>query len=318
MSRRAPTMPRAETVEAFEAVVGDEHALRPGVQALCRSLGLEHSGLRRFPTGSLPVYAVGGLVLKLFPPLYAREAPVETAVLAAVCGRLPVSTPGVRAAGEHHGWRYVLMDRLPGVDLSTAWASLDRDARRQLARQVGVLAAALHEVEPPVLPSREPRDWEPFVVEQTVTAVRRHRRWGLAEHWLEQVPAYLTSVELVVDQPVLLHTEVMPANLLARDDGRGNWSLTGLCDFEPAMTGSREYEFVAIGVFLAEGDLDVLHEVLTHYGYTAEQLDGDLSRRLLAWTLLHRYGNVASYLRRLPRPAARTLDGLATRWFGAS
>ena len=311
-------MPCADSIEAFEAVVRDEDALRPGVLALCRALGLEDSGLHRLPTGSLPLYAVDGLVLKLFPPVYATEEPVETTVLAAVNAHLPVATPTVQTAGEHDGWRYVLMDRLPGVDLSTVWGTLARDRRKHLARQVGGLVAALHKVQAPAVPGREPHCWEPFVAEQTVTAVGRHRRWGLPERWLEQVPAYLTSVELAPERPVLLHTEVMPANLLACDDGEGMWSLTGLCDFESAMHGSHEYDFVAVGVFLAEGDPVVLREVLTGYGYATDRLDADLSRRLLAWTLLHRYGNVSSYLRRLPLPVSPTLDALAESWFGTS
>jgi hypothetical protein len=33
----------------------------------------------------------------------------------------------------------------------------------------------------------------------------------------------------------------------------------------------------------------------------------------MAWTLLHHYRSLMSYLRRLPEP---TLDALAERWFG--
>ena len=36
---------------------------------------------------------------------------------------------------------------------------------------------------------------------------------------------------------------------------------------------------------------------------------------MLAWTLLHRYGNLAWYLRRLPEPDRPALDALADRWF---
>ncbi len=32
------------------------------------------------------------------------------------------------------------------------------------------------------------------------------------------------------------------------------WRLCGLIDFEPAMRGEREYEFVSVGVFAAQGD----------------------------------------------------------------
>jgi hypothetical protein len=43
--------------------------LPPGVERLCRLLGVDASGLTRYEAGSRPVYAAGDLVLKLFPPV---------------------------------------------------------------------------------------------------------------------------------------------------------------------------------------------------------------------------------------------------------
>ena len=84
-----------------------------------------------------------------------------------------------------------------------------------------------------------------------------------------------------------------------------------MCDFEPAMRGHHEYELVAIAVFMAEGDPTVLREALIAYGYDAAQLDEALSRRLLAWTLLHRFGDVAALFEFLPQPPSATLPALA-------
>ena len=53
---------------------------------------------------------------------------------------------------------------------------------------------------------------------------------------------------------MLLHTEVMRQHLLAVEGPGGVLRLSGLIDFEPAMRGEREYEFVGVGVFVAEGD----------------------------------------------------------------
>jgi len=101
-------------------------------------------------------------------------------------------------------------------------------------------------------------------------------------------------------------------------DDAGNWRLSGVFDFEQALRGSNEYEFVAIAVFLAEGHPHTLHRALTAYGYTESRLDHVLSRRLMAWTLLHRHSNLARFLRHLPNPPKRTFDALAERWFGAN
>jgi hygromycin-B 7''-O-kinase len=114
---------------------------------------------------------------------------------------------------------------------------------------------------------------------------------------------------------VLLHTEVMREHLLTAEGPGGAWRLSGLIDFEPAMRGEREYEFVGVGVFVAEGDGRFLARTLTAYGYNRDRLGADLRRRLLAWGILHRYSNLTWWMRRLPEPTRPTLDALADCWF---
>jgi hygromycin-B 7''-O-kinase len=300
--------PDADDEEDYDLVAKDEDALRPGLTSLLGALGLT-AGPQRYPTGSLPVYAVGDHVLKLFPPVYAEELPVEAAVLRAVQGRLPIPTPGVHDAGEHHGWGYVLMDRLDGRPLTEAWDTLaDRD---RAADRLGESLAALHAVPAPDVADWWPEDWDSFVAEQRAGCAGRHRALGLPEEWAAQIPAYLERADLAGGEPVLLHTEVMRRHLLAGADGE----LSGLFDFEPAMRGAREYEFAAVGAFVAEGDARFLGRMLRAYGYRDAELDADLRRRLLAWLLLHYYSNLPAYLQRLPAPDEPTLESLADRWF---
>jgi hygromycin-B 7''-O-kinase len=116
----------------------------------------------------------------------------------------------------------------------------------------------------------------------------------------------------------LLHTEVMRQHLLAAVGPGGAWRLSGLIDFEPAMRDEREYEFVAVGVFTAAGDGRLLARTLTGYGYRRDQLGPGLRRRLLARAILHRYGSLAWWMRRLPEPDRPTLGALADSWFATA
>ena len=113
-------LPVADTEERFAAVRGDEEVLRAGVDRLCGLLGVD-TAMSRVADGSLPVYSVDDLVLKLFPPVFLAEWRVEVAVLRAVSGLLPTPTPRVHAAGQHDGWGYVLMSRLSGLPLESVW-----------------------------------------------------------------------------------------------------------------------------------------------------------------------------------------------------
>jgi len=309
-------LPPAATEEAFAAIGRDEAVLRPGIDRLCQRLGLDAARLARYAAGSCPVYAAGDLVLKLFPPVATWPRwQMEPEVLAAVQGKLPIPTPQVHSAGEHDGWGYVLMSRLPGVPLDTVWGQVPAVGRDRLAGQLGETIAALHQLPPPTIRDWWPADWGAFVARQRAQAVSEQRALGLPPAWADQIPGFLDAVALRSGTPVLLHTEVMRQHLLVTESPGGAWELSGLIDFEPAMRGEREYEFVAVGVFVAEGDARFLARTLTAYGYHHDQLGPDLRRRLLAWGILHRYSNLRWWMQRLPEPAQPTLDVLADCWF---
>lgn len=108
-------LPVVESWDALDPSSVDETAIRPGVDALCRQLGLDTRALSRFPAGSRPVYAAGGLVLKLYPQADGHASSVEASVLSAIDGTLPVAAPRMHATGDWHDWSYLLV--LDGASL---------------------------------------------------------------------------------------------------------------------------------------------------------------------------------------------------------
>jgi hygromycin-B 7''-O-kinase len=304
-------LPLSATDEQCELIT--DESLWPGVRALCAELGHGSKRLTKFTEGSLPVYDLGDeLVLKLYPTADLDDLAIEEPVLRALAGRLPVPTPGVVAAGRFDGWGYLLMDKLHGTDLRTLWPVLDRDAKRALARQAGEALAALHTVPAPPI---GPPDWNAFIESQTASAAARQERRGLDAHWVEQIPGFLAAVELPAAPQVLLHTEFMDVHLLAARRGAG-FELSGLFDFEPAMRGDREYDFLAPAVFVARGDRALWREFLLGYGFGLDAAP-QLAQRLMAYALLHRFAHLPWYFKTIPAPRARTFPELAEHWFGS-
>ncbi|MEV5976000.1 aminoglycoside 3'-phosphotransferase/choline kinase family protein [Streptomyces sp. NPDC052114] len=307
-------LPEVYTDEEWDRVLPDEAVMRPGVEDLCGRLGLAGAPLSRYAEGSQPVYAVGGThVLKLFPGICAEDGVAEARVLAHVEGRLPVPTPRLHDAGTYvNGWRYVLMSRLPGEGLATAWPRIPRADRERIVTDAAEALAALHALDPgPLADVLGPGDWGAFVDRQRAGAVEKQRGHGLAEGWLEQIPGFLDSAgpPAVQDhRPALLHTEFMRQHLIVDPDDA--WRLTGLFDFEPAMIGDRAYDFVGVGLFVTRGEPGLLARFMKAYGRTYDP------RRLLAYTLLHVYSKLPWYLSELPAPPEPTLDALAETWFG--
>ena len=307
-------LPDAPTAADFSAVRRDESLLRPGVDAILARHHLAGAAVARFADGSMPVYAIGDArVLKLYPPSYLAERDTEASVLAALGGRLPIPTPHLDAVGDQDAWGYVLMERLHGESLATAWPRIDEASRERLMAHLGEALAALHAVEDPVLATLAPPDWDAFVTAQRASAVERQRAKGLDAAWLAQLPAFLATVaHEAPPRRVLLHTEVMREHLVVREHADG-WALSGLFDFEPAMCGAPEYELASVGLFASCGEPRLLRALLRAYGYADASLDEALARRLLGYAIVHRYSNLRWYLERLPAP---TLDALALRAWG--
>ncbi|MFH8288193.1 aminoglycoside phosphotransferase family protein [Streptomyces sp. NPDC018059] len=310
-------LPEVTTDEEWDRVVPDDAIMRPGAEDLCARLGLGGAPLTRYPEGSQAVYAIGDRhVLKLFPALDARDCVTEARVLGHVQGRLPVPTPELHDVGTYvNGWHYVLMSRLPGEGLATAWPRIPRADRERIITDAAQALAALHALDhEPLADVLGPRDWDAFLAGQRAGAVEQQRKRGLPESWLEQIPAFLDSVTLPatgtgeVRRHALLHTEFMRQHLVVDpDDG---WRLTGLLDFEPAMIGDRAYDFVGVGLFVTRAEPGLLPRFMKAYGTTYDP------RQLLAYTLLHVYSHLPWYLRELPAPPEPTLDALAETWFG--
>ena len=306
-------LPAVRSDEEWQAVVWDERIVRPAAEDLATRLGLAGVGLRRYRGGSRPVYAVGDhRVLKLYPTVSAPDSVTEAWVLTYLSGKLPVATPELLAHGEYeNGWHYVLMSQLPGTELAAAWPAIPRPHQDQVASEVGEMLAALHGLDPePLHAIVGPADWTDFLAGQRATALERQREVQLPDLWLSQIEYFLESVPLMPGRErVLLHTEVTPEQLVLNP---GTWTLSGLLDFETAMTGDRAYEFAAVGLFVSRGDPRLLDRILAAYGRSFDPLE------LLAFTLLHRHSNLPQCLSELRAPPEPTLDSLALTWFGTA
>lgn len=309
-----------QTTSNWDRLLADDQALRAGVTTIAQRHGLAAEMPLRCAGGSLPVYTLGEHhVLKLYPPQDASHAEVEARVLDFVNGRLPLRTPTRLASGALDGWAYLLMSRLRGRVAVDVWPELERSAQLALCEQLGKSLAALHALDVAPLADLPPPRWPEFIGHQRASAVQRQRERGLAEPWLAQIDGFLDRWAVIPGEApgeatVLLHTEVMREHLLVEvDDGRVRFG--GLFDFEPAMLGTRDYEFASVGLFVACGDGQAQRRLLLAYGFATTQLDHALQCRFMAQALLHRYSNLPWYLRRLPCAGATTLEQLAAHWW---
>lgn len=312
----APLLPSGiDDDELARSLREDPGRFRSAVDVVASRERLPSGDVDFCPDGSRPVFASDrGWVVKLYPPSESEHHRVERDALE-VLARSDVPAPEVIASGSVEGWPYLVMTRIAGRPLTAVREDVTRDELVALMAATGELLACMHDLDASTV-GWDPTTWSGFVTERRARCVDEQRALGLDDHWLAQVPDFVDRHVGPLAPPSFLHTEVMAQHLFVDRGTDGVPAVTGLIDLEPAMLGAPRYEFAAVGIFLTEGDAELLRVLLGAYGYEKGQLTRELQRELLAWTVLHRYAHLPWFLERMPpAPGVRTLDDLAAQWF---
>lgn len=294
---------------------------RVAIQEIASIHGLPRETWSPFPSGSDVVWGSDGHVIKLTTPRFLDELQREELWLRALEGKLPWRTPRVRAEGSLRTWPYLVMERVPGVAAARVWGTLPRDERIRLARALGADVRVLHGVQVDALPDR----WDDFLARCLERTGERH-----AERWIEGVPGQglCAQVDAFVEEhlqglrsgpwdPTVrspLHTELLGEHLLLDQAGPGaRWQ--SCIDFADACIGVPAYDFAACVEFIFRGEAGVLRAFLLGYGIPERELGEGLSRTMLAWALVHRFGSLARSLQVLGDSVPVSLDEVSRRLY---
>jgi hygromycin-B 7''-O-kinase len=309
------------TREEWGRVFTDLAVWRPMVEAICRRHGVAADRVRAGHPGSNAVFVVNEqVVVKISAPIFREEFEPEQEVTALVAGRTALPVPrildrGVIDAGQE--WPYFVMTHLPGERIGEVWERVPRGDRERIAEELGRMTRAIHD-----LPAADLRlldttsaGWASFVQRQIEGCPAHHSGGSLPPHLVAQIPAFLAGVELLpASPPRLLNADITEDHVLLDETPRG-WEITGLIDFGDAMAGDPEYEFVCVHLGALAGDRAAFRAFRAGYGLDA--VDPQFSRRMLAWTLLHRFSDMRPHLERLGGPdAVRRLEDLQAPLWG--
>jgi hygromycin-B 7''-O-kinase len=292
---------RAEAAD-FERRLHDP-AWREAAAAVCARHRLPGADLRRSPQGENVIFFAGDAhVVKIYGPARDQHGRERAALRLAAGRRLGVATPEVLHEGEIEGWPYLVTRRLAGVLMRDAWPEMAPGERIEIVSQLG---AAMRELHAPPAPAGEPalaRDWAAFAGRQAGESVARQRACGANPEWLASLPAFIEARLPLLPRefaPVLLHGDIHPGNVLVARDAAGRWRAVGLFDFADSFLGPREYELVAPGVLMVQGDRALQRALLGSYGYADSQMDEHLRARLMLLTVLYECSDLRKYALRL-------------------
>jgi hygromycin-B 7''-O-kinase len=307
-------LPELRNLDEYRAIYHDDGIWRPAIDGIRQRHGLCSEPCRRGPDGTHVVYYAGAAhVVKLFVPLFAHDYVAECLVARHLDGKLGIITPAIVHQGEIAGWRYLVISRVPGRPLREVWSGISPDERQTIAGTIGEIIARLRTIAVDGL--RElVVDWPAFVARQVATARDRQRSDGLLEDLIEQIPGYLESTVPRLSrrfEPVLLLADITSEHVFVSKEC-GSWKVVGYVDFGDAFVGHPDYELVAPGLDIARGDGRLLRALLLGAGYAASDLNAAFRRRLMTFTLLHRYVKLQDLVTVVPQAGRTTsLEALA-------
>jgi hygromycin-B 7''-O-kinase len=281
------SLPSVADYESYRSWRTDASQWLPIALDIALSHGLGSAAPHIFATGTNLVVALDSrLILKIFPPMLRSQFVSERGALMQLHGRLNLPIPEIVAEGERDGWPYLVITRLSGIVGSDVWPSLPEDEKERVLRKIGAVIAEVQRIPPGALLEIEPR-WDVFLRRQIAGCHTRHGRLGLKAKFLDGLDDLLRDAAVPLDPPpVILTGEYIPENFLLAED-RGQWRLAGLFDFGDVKTGWGEYDLLGPSAFMAAGRPRRVRSLFEGFGYSSDDVNFALKRRLMALMLLH-------------------------------
>ena len=144
-------------------------------------------------------------------------------------------------------------------------------------------------------------DWHKFVETQANITIERQITSGVNADCIKSLPLFLeTNLKLLPEDcpTVFLHGDVHFGNLRLQKSN-GNWQISGLFDFADSRRGFHEYDFLAVGLLIIQGQADIQREFFKAYGYADGELDKSFRKRLMLLTILYECSDLRRYALRL-------------------
>ena len=248
-------------------------------------------------------------VIKIYTP-FRNGFRREKAALEFAFEKTELPLPEIVYAGEIENFNYIIFNQIEGFSMTKQlWVSLNS---KEQIKIISTLAAGLKQ-----LHSCEARsiefDWKKFIEHQAATAIERQKTNGANPQWLERLSFYIEENLFLLPEnheSVFLHGDVHFGNLRFRQTN-SEWEISGLFDFADSLKGFHEYEFVAIGVLMIQGQKEIQREFFRAYGYSPNEINDVLRKRLMLLTILYECSDLRKYALRLaPEAVNLTLEEL--------
>ena len=277
-------------------------------QTICKRHRINFKNLRRAEYGESIVFLVDDkFVIKIYIPS-KRGLERERNSLGIVKTRLKI--PEVIAFDEIEEYKYLVTTQIKG-ELMTREIWLTLDEREQI-RILLQLAEGLKELHRSDI-SKVDFDWQKFVRHQAETCFERQKKCLVNENVLTQIPKYLEdNLKLLPTdfKESFLHGDVHFGNLRLQKQN-GDWQISGIFDFADSLKGFHEYDFLAVGLLMIQGQGNLQLEFFRAFDYVDSEINEEMRKRLMLLTMFYEWSDLRRYAIRLrPEAVDYSLDEL--------
>lgn len=285
----------------FESKFNDPIWIKIGAE-ICLRNRIEFLDIRRSDHGESVILLVDDrYVIKIYKPS-KRGFERETAALEFVSGKTRFAVPEIIGKGSLNGFLYLITTQIPGeLVTKSRWLTLEQRTQAHFLAELAGGLKELHSLSGGWLNF----DWPKFIEKQVATTFERQSREGGNPEWLESLPGYLDENIYLVPHdptPVFMHGDVHFGNIRVIYEN-GQPKISGIFDFADSLRGFHEYDFVAVGVLMIQGQGDLQREFFRSYGYADCEIDEELRRRMMMLTIFYEWSSLRRYAERL-RPEA--------------
>lgn len=296
---------KKDFIEHFQSEIWFDAA-----REICAKHRISFANLKRADSSDHIVFFIDDkLVLKIYTPVrncFEREVKA----INFVSGKTDFRTPEIVQTGKIEDLDYVLMTTLPEILMTRAdWLTLSEKEQKSFISKLAVGLKQVHSLSAESFKD----DWSAFVEDRAATFIERQVEHGVNKKVLDALPDFIEENLKFIptnSQTVFMHGDVHFGNLRVAKE-LGKWQISGLFDFADSRRGFHEYEFLAVGLLMMQGQREVQREFFRAYGYEEKDLDETLRKRLMMLTMLYETADLRRYAMRLkPEAIDFTLDEL--------
>ncbi len=271
----------------------DLNFLSPIIHSILQKENIFSYTVKLFENGvSIVIDISNNQILKIFPLLFKENFEAELNGLEILNQHKIKMVPNLYFFGEIENYYYIIVSKMTGITLQSVWNKIDLGNKISLINSIGEFIKSIHSIPLNNVLSAK-KNWDIFLEKQIKGCSNYHAQQGVPDFFLTQIDEFIShNLPICSEKYCFISGDIHYWNVLV-EEYNGQFKISGFIDYGDSFYGEPEYDFLAPAYFMARGkDAFLLKNLFLSYGYQEKELNKELSHRMLAFQLIHRFSKL--------------------------